>query len=99
MSVPVTNYVSSLSFDGIVDVVKNVGATFIDKRAGNNTQYTIQDIVLSAFSVFYLQSPSFLSYPQEMEKEHSNSNARTLFEIEKIPKTRATSGIRVKQTL
>src|SRR3990167_3304902 len=85
MSARVINYLASLSFNGIVDVVKDVGATFSDKRRGKNTQYSMADIVLSAFSVFYLQSPSFLSYQQEMEHEHSNNNARTLFGITKIP--------------
>jgi hypothetical protein len=45
----------------------------------------MQDIVLSAFSVFYLQCPSFLSYQQDMEHEQGNNNARTLFGIEVIP--------------
>jgi len=85
MSGQVTNHLSSLSFDGMVNVIKKVGSTFTDKRTGKNTQYTMEDIVSSAFSVFYLQSPSFLAYQQEMEKANSNNNARTLFSIEKIP--------------
>ncbi len=85
MSARAENFLTSLSFDGVVETVKKVGSTFIDKRKGKNTQYAMEDVVLSAFSVFYLQSPSFLSYQQDMEHEHNNNNARTLFGIEQIP--------------
>ena len=47
--------------------------------------YTIEDIVLSAFSVFFIQSPSFLAYQRTMKKMNGKSNAETLFKIEKIP--------------
>jgi hypothetical protein len=45
---------SPLSFDGIVRMVREVGKTFKDKRNGKNIQFTMSDVVLSAFSVFYL---------------------------------------------
>ena len=45
----------------------------------------MEDFVLSAFSIFYLQCPSFLSYQQTMETDQGNNNARTLFRVEKIP--------------
>lgn len=76
---------SPLSFDGIVRMVREVGKTFQDKRNGKNIQFTMSDVVLSAFSVFYMQCPSFLSYQQDMESERNNNNARTLFGIERIP--------------
>jgi hypothetical protein len=74
-----------LSFESIVGCLRDVGKGFKDKRQGKNTQYTMDDIVMSAFSVFYLQCPSFLSYQQTMESEQGNNNARTLFGIDKIP--------------
>ena len=76
---------SVLTFDGFVGAVKMVGEQFKDPRTGKNTQYGMKDIVLSAFSIFYLQNPSFLSYQQTMENEQNNSNARTLFGIKQIP--------------
>ena len=40
-----------------------------DKRKpGNNTQYEIRDAVLSAFSIFFTQSPSFLEHQKLMSK-------------------------------
>lgn len=74
-----------LSFDGMVDAIRSVANRFNDRRTGTNTQYTMADFVLSAFSIFYLQCPSFLSYQQAMESDQGNNNARTLFGIDKIP--------------
>lgn len=59
--------------------------SFPDKRTGKNLTYTMEDIVLSAFSVFFIQSPSFLAYQKTMKNANGMSNAETLFTIEKIP--------------
>jgi hypothetical protein len=58
---------------------------FPDKRTGSNTIYTMRDMGLGAFSVFFTQSPSFLSHQSAMEKAQGNSNARTLFGMAQIP--------------
>jgi hypothetical protein len=74
-----------LTFEGVIEHLRDIGKGFKDKRQGKNTQHRMEDVVLSAFSVFYLQCPSFLAYQQTMETEQGNNNARTLFGIEKIP--------------
>ncbi len=56
-----------------------------EHRRGQNTQYKIEDAGLGAFSVFYLQSPSFLAYQQQMKKQQGRDNAKSLFGIENIP--------------
>jgi hypothetical protein len=33
-----------------------------DNRKGNNKKYAVKDAVIAAFSVFFTQSPSFLSF-------------------------------------
>jgi hypothetical protein len=43
------------------------------------------DVGLSAFSLFFMQSESFLSDQRRLEQGHGDSNCRTLFGIEKIP--------------
>ena len=43
------------------------------------------DALLGAFSVFFTQSPSFLSYQRSMEKRLGRSNANTLFSLKTIP--------------
>lgn len=59
--------------------------TFPDTRRGKNTQYSMKDIGLSAFGVFFCQSPSFLAYQQLMQEARGNNNGRTLFGIQKLP--------------
>jgi len=43
------------------------------------------DIGLSAFSLFFMQSESFLSYQRSLEDERKTSNCHTLFGMAKIP--------------
>jgi len=43
------------------------------------------DAGLSAFSLFFMQSASFLEHQQRLERGRNHSNCRTLFGIEKIP--------------
>jgi len=56
-----------------------------EHRTGRNTQYEIADAGLAAFSVFYMQAPSFLAYQRHMEEQHGQNNARSLFGVETIP--------------
>ena len=43
------------------------------------------DIASAAFSVFFTQCPSFLSFQQNMEKARGRNNARSLFQVQSIP--------------
>ena len=63
---------------------QTVGA-FPDRRTGDNTKYSLQDIGLGAFSVFFTQCPSFLAHQKTMEKAKGQSNAQSLFHLEQIP--------------
>ena len=56
-----------------------------EHRRGRNIQYEIADAGLAAFSVFYMQSPSFLAYQRQMEEQRAENNARSLFGVETIP--------------
>jgi hypothetical protein len=47
--------------------------------------YSMADIGLSAFSLFFMQSESFLSYQRSLEEGRKTSNCRTLFGMAKIP--------------
>lgn len=56
-----------------------------NRKPGNNTQYEIADAVLSAFSIFFTQSPSFLEHQKLMERMKHKNNADSLFKVKKIP--------------
>jgi hypothetical protein len=60
MSVPFGPVV--LTLDDITHHIRRTFEQFTDLRQGKNTRYTLVDAGLSAFSVFFMQSPSFLEY-------------------------------------
>ncbi|MBF0304166.1 MAG: transposase [Alphaproteobacteria bacterium] len=45
----------------------------------------MEDIGVAAFSVFFMQSPSFLAHQKALEEMRGRSNANTLFGMTKIP--------------
>ena len=59
-------------------------SAFPDKRKGEGA-YTMADIGLSAFSLFFMQSESFLSHQRSLEEGQKTSNCHTLFGMAKIP--------------
>jgi hypothetical protein len=58
---------------------------FPDRRTGSNTSYSMHDIAMAAFSVFYTQNPSFLAHQKAMRQSKGKDNAQTLFGIQEIP--------------
>jgi hypothetical protein len=73
------------AFDQLIERWRTVSATLPDRRTGDNTRYAMADIALSAFSVFFTQCPSFLSFQQKMEQSRGHNNVRSLFRVERIP--------------
>jgi hypothetical protein len=70
--------------------MRNIFTNNINKIKDNRKQrsdlkYSFSDIILGAFSMFYFQSKSWLSYQNKMQTQSGNNNARTLFGIENIP--------------
>ena len=72
-------------FDSLLGHLRQSVGHFPDNRKGKNTSYDLEDFALAAFSVFFTQSPSFLSHQQYLEDTQGKNNARTLFGIQKIP--------------
>lgn len=58
-----------------------------DRREGphRDGQYSMADIGLSAFSVFFMGSPSFLAHQRRLEEGQGRSNCQTLFGMTAIP--------------
>ena len=73
------------TFNTLIKFLESAISQFPDIRLGTNKQYQIKDAALSAFSVFFTQCPSFLTYQKSMEQNKGNNNGRTLFGIDKIP--------------
>jgi hypothetical protein len=73
------------ALDSLLGSLRGCLERFPDKRGGMNTTYDIGDIGMAAFSVFFIQSPSFLAQQRQLEEGHGRSNCASLFGIAKIP--------------
>ena len=71
--------------ESLIIALKALLSTLPDRRTGDNGSYSMTDIGMSAFSVFFLQSPSFLSHQTALERGRGTSNCQTLFGMIKIP--------------
>jgi hypothetical protein len=69
----------------LIAALKALCATLPDRRKGDNTSYSMTDIGMGAFGVFFLQSPSFLSHQTALERGRGTSNCQTLLGMEKVP--------------
>jgi hypothetical protein len=68
---------NALTFSDVTRQLRLTFETFSDQRTGKNTGYTMTDAGLSAFSVFFMQSPSFLEFQRTMqETQGKNTNSR-----------------------
>lgn len=56
-----------------------------ERKPSNNTKYTVEEALLSAFSVFFMQSKSFLDHQRLMKSQKGRDNLASLFGIENIP--------------
>lgn len=72
-------------FDTLVNHLGNTFANLPEHRFGTNIQYEIKDAAVAAFSVFYLQEPSFLAFQRRLEKKKGKNNLNKVFGVDKIP--------------
>ena len=73
-----------LILDRLLSGLRDACAAFPDKRKGEGV-YTMADIGMSAFSLFFMQSESFLSHQRSLAEGRKTSNCQTLFGMAKIP--------------
>ena len=83
MSAPFGPFV--LTLDDITQQIRNTFQHFTDPRKGKNTRYTMVDAGLSAFSVFFMPSPSFWEDQRSLDQRLGKNNAQTLFGVHNIP--------------
>lgn len=78
MSVPLT-------FKQVLGILNTTFNGLPDHRTGQNSRYTMRDAALSAFGVFFTQSPSFLAYQRAMQRGQGHNNAGSVFGVKEIP--------------
>jgi hypothetical protein len=75
------------ALESLISDLREVCAGLPDKRQGpsDGSAYAMADIGLSAFSLFFMGSPSFLAHQRALAEGHGRSNCETLFGISAIP--------------
>lgn len=75
-------------FETMIDAMKTKLSELPDNRKpSNGTKYRVLDAVLSAYSVFFMQSPSFLAHEQDRKRERGRNNLESLFGVHETPST------------
>ena len=74
-----------VKFSELMGFLRASLAQIPEHRRGANGHYEIADAGAAAFSVFFMQEPSFLAYQKNMQEKHGRNNARSLFGLEEIP--------------
>ena len=77
-----TENTSLYSFNHLVGEFKMLVNFLPDTRQGLNKSYRIADAALSAFSVFFMQSASFLAHQSKMQESKGHNNAQSLFQVD-----------------
>lgn len=81
-------------FETIIAAMKSKLGKLPDLREpSNGKKYEVLDAVLSAFSVFFMQSPSFLAHEQTRKRERGKNNLETLFGVYQTPTTNQIKNI------
>ena len=73
------------SFSNLIKQLQCIATQFPDKRFGDNIEYSMQDVAMAAFSVFFTQSPSFLDAQRTLQVKNGCDNTNTLFGMKQIP--------------
>lgn len=79
----------TLSFEVLLGYLYGVVGNIQEPRqASNATRYSLRDVVLGAFSVFFMQCESFLEHQRQMQNRCGKDNAQSLFGLGQLPSTR-----------
>ena len=86
MSYPFKPHATKLE---LTELIKHLRAIFKElpdfRKGAPQTLYTMEDAALSAFSVFFTQSPSFLEWQRYKEEQKGLNNVQSLFLAKNIP--------------
>ena len=71
--------------DGVISELRSLCASLTDKRTGSNIRHEMADFGLSALSLSFMRSPSFLAHQRALSGARGRSNCETLFAMSRIP--------------
>lgn len=81
-----TPTLANFKFKSLIGFIRESFIELTDHRQPSNaTTYEMIDAALSAFSVFFTQSPSFLDWQSRMQKTQGRNNVNSVFGVYQIP--------------
>ncbi len=89
----ITDKTRVLSFDWLMGQLKMYLSLLPETRQGSNTMYSVYDASVSAFSVFFMQQPSFLAHQRQLQEQQGQNNVESLFGVQAIPSDNQTRQI------
>src|SRR4051794_41966275 len=79
--------------DRLIGSLRGCCQSLPDLRRGGDVRYTMADIGLSAFFLFFLQSPSFLAHQRRLEAGEGRVDLPTLVWLVHIPRGKHIPGL------
>ena len=76
-----------LSFTALRTLLSEHFNALPDSRQAGKCDYSLHDVLMSAFSCMYFQEPSLAEYQRRMEQEQQQNNLRTMFGVKSIPQS------------
>ena len=71
--------------ESLIREVKKHFEGFTDKRKRSNVKNQFGDVCMAGYSIFHMQSSSFLEHQERLNRKHSRHNGMSLFGFKKIP--------------
>jgi hypothetical protein len=75
-----------LSFTALIDSMSSFFNRIKDERQSGKCDYSLHDVLMSAFSCMYFQDPSLNEFQKRLQEEQHINNLATLFGVKNIPK-------------
>ena len=75
-----------LSFSALSQVLSKHFENLPDTRQAAKTDYSLHDILMSAFAMMYFQDTSLLAFQRRMQDSIQRNNLKSFFAVESIPK-------------
>ena len=82
-----------LQLPALFDLLRSAASLFPDKRKGKNILYSLETFVMTAFSAFFMQCPSFNSHKVLTDQIGENGNASDIFDLDRIPSHNQTRDV------
>ena len=83
-----------LTFGILLGFLQETLSEIKDPRGTSNaTKYKVSDVMVAAFSMFFMQCESFLEHQRQMHSRMGKDNAQSIFGLEKIPSDVQTRNI------